>query len=277
MQPRLMIAITLVGLSLACSGSKDTEDTADTGDTADTADVVDTADTGEPEPADLALYGDWDDNYGANHIINNQTWETGASVFHLAQYDNEAQFAIAHNDISNEWNADLWSRFDWHVDAQDRSWFCLTAYDAADEETARSTEAADATDPSSAGCGGFSWTELRTSLPIGGVHTDNWGSAHTINAFSWTTSSGTDSSVFHISQSSIENQYAIAENDAANPYNPGAWSRFDWSVDADGVTWFCQTTYDAADEATALATPAADASDPADSGCGGYSWSQFIP
>jgi hypothetical protein len=39
----------------------------------------------------------------------------------------------------------------------------------------------------------------------------------------------------------------------------------------------CQTAYDKATEAEALATPPADPADPATGGCGGFPWSSFAP
>jgi hypothetical protein len=50
----------------------------------------------------------------------------------------------------------------------------------------------------------------------------------------------------------------------------------DWSIDGSNA-WFCQTAYDAADADAALATPAADATDPAIDGCGGFPWSYLTP
>ena len=36
--------------------------------------------------------------------------------------------------------------------------------------------------------------------------------------------------------------------------------------------WYCQTAYAAESEEAALATEAADATNPAEEGCGGFSW-----
>ena len=83
-------------------------------------------------------------------------------------------------------------------------------------------------------------------------------------------------SAFHYSQFSNTDQFIIAQNDDANDYNAGKWSRFDWTwTGGDTQLWFCQTAYAAESEADALGTTAADDSDPANTGCGGFAWSQL--
>ena len=71
--------------------------------------------------------------------------------------------------------------------------------------------------------------------------------------------------------------YLIGQNDAVASYAPEKWSRYDWTVDGDGTLWYCNTAYDAETEADALATPAADATDPAAGGCGTFAWSSLTP
>jgi hypothetical protein len=67
----------------------------------------------------------------------------------------------------------------------------------------------------------------------------------------------------------------IAQNGAA-AFAPGAWSRFDLAT-VGGTLYYCQTAFDAADQASAEATPPADPTDPAVSGCGGFSWTALTP
>ena len=111
------------------------------------------------------------------------------------------------------------------------------------------------------------------ALELEGTWTDNWGTVHTISSSTWSNSSG---SVFNISQYDNDAMMVIAQNDAGNDYNPLEWSRFDWHVEAGtDVLRYCQPCYDCADEATALATPAGDTSDLANSGCGGFGWSSL--
>ena len=92
---------------------------------------------------------------------------------------------------------------------------------------------------------------------------------------SWESYEG--SSVVHISQFSNDTGFAIGQNDSVSSYNPDKWSRFDWTVDGAGTLWFCTTAYDAETEAEALATSAADATDPATDGCWSFPWSSLTP
>ena len=87
---------------------------------------------------------------------------------------------------------------------------------------------------------------------------------------------GSTPSVFHISIVSNPDQYLIAQNDAANQFSPSLWSRFDWTQYQGGL-YYCQTAYNAATEQAALDAPAADASNPPASGCGGFAWSKLTP
>ena len=62
-----------------------------------------------------------------------------------------------------------------------------------------------------------------------------------------------------------EQQMAIGENPAGHVSGEG-WTRFDWGTEA-GTLYICMTITDAADEAAALATDAADSSAGFESGC----------
>lgn len=109
-------------------------------------------------------------------------------------------------------------------------------------------------------------------IVIRGSFSDSWGSHHVITNSTWTSGS----SVFHISQVDNGAKYLIARNDQGNTWNPCLWSRFDWTR-SEGKLYYCQTAYNAATEAAALSTPPADPSDPATSGCGGFSWTELLP
>ncbi len=113
-------------------------------------------------------------------------------------------------------------------------------------------------------------------LEIIGSYTDGFGGTHDITEATWTQGGFGDPSVFHIETFENGSDYLIAENDAANAFSAGLWSRFDWTI-VDGATWFCQTTFDAADAEAAMAVPAADSTDLEGEGCGGFAWSELTP
>ncbi len=239
------------------------------------ADADADADADTDVDADIELAGYWNDSWGGSHVIDNESWDQGYALFHIATYDNDANYAIAQNDERNDYNPSLWSRFDWYIEGGGRVWYCQTAFDAADLESAESTPAADPTSLAVSGCGGFPWTELMPTLPpleIIGSYTDSWGGTHEISATDWVQG---DSS-FRLTTYNNDANFVIAQNASTNAWNPDLWSRFDWHEDGDGRLWYCQTAYDAASETDAVGTPPADATDPATSGCAGFSWTELI-
>jgi hypothetical protein len=111
--------------------------------------------------------------------------------------------------------------------------------------------------------------EVQDALEIAGTYVDNWGMDHEVTQTTWTTMG----SSFAIAQYSNAEDWLVAHNAASNAYNPDLWSRFDWTVASDTL-YYCQTAFDAADEAAALATAPADRAD-LETGCGGYGWSRL--
>jgi len=239
-------------------------------------------------PQELALIGEYVDDYDTTHTVSWDKWQQtssyGESEFNILSYDNEVMYLVAQNAATNAYNPDLFSRFDWAV-VEGGTYYCQTAYDAATAEDAAAVEAADATNPAVSGCGQFAWTKLHdlADVPeIAGVYGDNWGSTtHTILPGSWTQSFPDDADgnpvdplVFTVKQFNNEAKYLIAQNGASNAYNPSLFSRFDWT-EVEGTLYYCQTAYAAITEDVALATPAANATDPATSGCGDFSWTKL--
>ena len=113
-------------------------------------------------------------------------------------------------------------------------------------------------------------------LELIGTYTDNTGSEHVITSSHWTIDYGPlEPYSYYISQYNNDEQTVIAENAPQNGApEAGAWSRFDWTVNSDGL-WVCQTTNTATTEAEAMTTPSADVSDIAD-GCRPYGWLQLF-
>ncbi len=237
------------------------------------------ADDDDAVPGPLELIGSYLDGWGSFHVVTAETWHTGLaptdSVYLISQYDNDAGWVVAQNGEDNAFFPEAWSRFDWTtVDGQ--LYFCTTAYDAGTEQAALDADAPDATDPSASGCCGFSWTAMNADqgpLAVNGIYNDGWGTFHAVLQDVWH-QGGLNVNRYTLSQYDNDAGYAIAENHADNEFSGGLWSRFDFTS-ADGAWWYCQSAYDAADEAAALATVAADPADPANAGCGGFSWTSL--
>jgi hypothetical protein len=229
----------------------------------------------------VPIRGVYVDNWGSFHDVDEASWVMGAwpdtSTFHISQYAPEEGWLVAENDAGNEYSPGAWSRFDWFIDDAGDRWFCQTAFDAADEDAAAATPAADPADPANGGCGTFPWSSLTADqgpLDILGDYTDEYATDHEVRQDVWTA----DANIYNLTQYSNAEQWVVAQNDSTHGWAPDLWSRFDWTWDFDGNLWLCQTAFDAADEAAALATPASDASDPAIGGCGGmFPWTNLTP
>jgi len=112
------------------------------------------------------------------------------------------------------------------------------------------------------------------SLEIIGRYMDDFDTSHVITKTEWTSRSSYGTSVSHISQYDNEQDFIIAQNDSEKSWNPDKWSRFDYTV-KNGAIYYCQTAYDKETEEEALATPAADKTDPANAGCAGNPWTKL--
>lgn len=225
----------------------------------------------------LGINGVYTDPWGTFHVVLQDVWHQGglgSNRYTVTQYDNAEGWAVAQNHADNEYNATLWSKFDF-VFQGDAWWYCQSAFDAPDEETALATVASNATDPATAGCGGFAWTNLGTDegfSSLRGSFTDEWTVQHTITWDTWT--QGTDE--YLLSMWSREDNWSVARNGAGNAFNPGLYSKFHWTS-LDDALYYCQTAFDAASAAEALATVAPDASNPSADGCGGFAWTNLTP
>ncbi|MBN1610276.1 MAG: hypothetical protein JW940_26850 [Polyangiaceae bacterium] len=113
-------------------------------------------------------------------------------------------------------------------------------------------------------------------LDVMGVWADSYGGYHRITEAVWTQSGFGDVSRFNIAAYDNDARVIIAQNDAENAYNPGKYSRFDWT-EYDGSVWYCTTVYDAATRQEASDAARADDTDPSTGGCGSFPWSELIP
>jgi hypothetical protein len=141
---RLRPLLAVVGLTTTLSLSAcDSEAEGDT-----------ESETGDDQS--LEIVGDYVDDFGGEHSISETEW-TNFGVFSIAEWDNEARFVLAQNHPDNEFNPELWSRFDWTWDG-DQLFYCQSVFDGETIEDARSG-GADA-DDLAAGCGMFPWSTL---------------------------------------------------------------------------------------------------------------------
>lgn len=125
---------------------------------------------------------------------------------------------------------------------------------------------------------GDTGAETSADIAIAGTYVDVFASEHVITNDTWTqTYQGYDPLVFTIVEFDNTEQVVIAQNDEANGFAPGAYSRFDWADGADGHLYYCQSAFDAATQQDASDTPRSNDADPASTGCGGFPWTDLTP
>jgi len=200
-------------------------------------------------------------------------FSVGSDGFDVVKINSAGDYAVLHNDPGNAKNGGKFSRFDWTVDVDKETRFCVAVGEAKSDSEAAAVEP-NAFDMDK-GCGGNAW-EFLTPPSIIGRYTDDWEGQHDITAVAWTTGYvGSEQSVFWLRELSNTAGYLLAANDEKNSFNPGLFSRYDFVVDADKTLYYCQTSYNAATLAAAKATTPADRTDLV-MGCGGgNSWSKL--
>jgi hypothetical protein len=111
----------------------------------------------------------------------------------------------------------------------------------------------------------------KTDPSIKGIYADNFGGLQEVSAPFWIS---TDA-VFEICSVDNGSNRIIAMNNLRNAYNPGKFSRFEWTKYSNRL-WYCQIVYDAPSAAAAAAAPPADPTNPSQGGCGKFAWSELI-
>jgi hypothetical protein len=110
----------------------------------------------------LSISGIYVDDWGTNHDITSFRWILGydgsdPSIFQIVDAHEDEEWLVAQNDVNNEWNSSLWSKFEW-IQMEDTLYQCQSAFDADSIETALEASA-DRSDLA-AGCDGYAWSEL---------------------------------------------------------------------------------------------------------------------
>ena len=116
------------------------------------------------ERAPVELIGEFEDDYGNTFRISDSLFlQLPRARYHIVEWNSAGQFLIARNGEGNPGDAGLWTRIDWMTFSgmEPFTWgFCLTAYRAPTEATARATPAASRASPRT-GCNGFPFSRMR--------------------------------------------------------------------------------------------------------------------
>jgi len=143
----------------------------------------------------------------------------------------------------------------------------VDATDTGLDATDGGTDAADGGADSGADSG-----DAGPSFDLEGVWVDGFGGTHWITDDRWQSGWGPSAFVFATIEWDLDAMWLVAENDAANAFNPGLFSRFEWTIDGEGQLYYCQSVFDGASADEARDAERADAED-LDAGCGGFGWS----
>src|SRR5262249_58514476 len=107
-----------------------------------------------------------------------------------------------------------------------------------------------------------------TAPSIKGVYVDNFGGLQAVSAPFWISGN----LVFGVCSVDDTQHFLIARNSLRNAFNPGKYSRFEWTMSGNRL-WYCQSVFDASSANAAASASRADPSDPANKGCGNFAWS----
>lgn len=154
-----------------------------------------------------------------------------------------------------------------------------TAADSGTAATSSGTADGGTTDDGTASDGSTAGTTEAAALEITGEWLEEFapgmGITHVIDETRWDQLSDFGDAIFHVASYDNEARFVVAQADGANEFNPGEWSRFDWTWDGDAL-YYCTAVYDAGSAEDALGAPASEPGD-LESGCGGFPWSMLVP
>jgi hypothetical protein len=115
------------------------------------------------------------------------------------------------------------------------------------------------------GCGGI---EQPGPIEVAGTWATNFGIDETISDTEWGTAS--------VISFDNDRNYAVTQQPADDMFNPSRFSKIEWTEPSEGRFWYCIVDFGLASAAEAEATEkSADASDPENGGCGGFSWTRL--
>ncbi len=139
-------------------------DTDDTQDPVDTQDTEDTQETDEPvDPNAIEILGLYN-HQGNEHYVGETAYSInyGAGEIYsytYIQFSNPQRWLVAQNGSMNYGEENLYSRFDWNIDASGIIWICHSTATAETAQEAQNTPAANAFNTVS-GCAGGPWVQL---------------------------------------------------------------------------------------------------------------------
>lgn len=110
------------------------------------------------------LKGNFIDDYGIRYTINDTLWVQHPNIkYHIIKWNFAEQYVIAKNGSGHRSDENKYTRIDFMKFESMQPWiwgFCLTAYQAKNEQEAEQTAAADRKNPKK-GCNGFPFSRMK--------------------------------------------------------------------------------------------------------------------
>ena len=265
----LIIALSACGDDVATDTTQGGDTSAQTTEGEGSGETTEGEGSGETtEGEGLELIGQWDDNYGGTSEVSEGAW--GADT--IVSYSNADNWAIIQTSAEAAWNPGTFSKVVWTEPTDGAFFVCTVDYALESLEEAEGSEmSADDADPLAGGCGDFPWTEMRAPLEIKGDWHTSYDENVTLTTFVWRS---TETLIRHHN----EDNWAISRVADDAEWNPGTFSKHVWTEVEEGTFWLCTVGFgfESVEEAIADTTEA-DATNPAESGCGAFGWTQYMP
>ncbi|AFM11066.1 hypothetical protein [Turneriella parva] len=228
--------------------------------------------------------GSFTDNYGGKHFLTAGTWQLKDDWTNqtdtITKINGQAGYFIVQKSAADAYNASKFQKVVYISNSDGSFYTCtLSPFNSNDAATAEAiTDNTTKTNPLTGGCSGFSWTKLSpVKNPLIGKWRDAYSGKHTISVSNWVSDYGTPSTDAIIRYNAIDG-YLVIQKSASDTYNPSKYQKM-ILTEFSGSWYTC--TVSPFDSATANAAAAiADTTtktNPAASGCGGFSWTQLLP
>ena len=187
----------------------------------------------------------------------------------IVEINNDENYAITQNPADDEFNPSKFNKIVWTDVVNGQFFYCTVDFGLATADAAlATTKTADASNPSMSGCGGFAWTQTQLPIEITGLWTSNFGGVEGINAAKF--------GVNRIHEFDNDNNWVVIQNPSDDMWNPDKFARIVWTDVSGDSFYYCWVDFglDTAEMAK-TSTNTADATDPDNSGCGGFSWTKL--
>ncbi len=214
-------------------------------------------------PAPLEIIGRWHSNWGGDEVVTASSW-TSYGTTAIIDYDNVHSWLITQNAANASYNPSQFSKIVWTKPSGGSFYYCIVDFGLATAAAARaSTKTADASDPATSGCGGYSWTKLSTPIVLEGDWTDGATppATTTITSDAWGA----------LTIKSYDSGTAITQTSATPP----TFSEVVFTQPASGSFYFCIVSTNETSATNAKSHAGAADAQNKTTGCLGAAWTKL--